>query len=69
MASQADKNKMAGSVNNLKNKALYLEKIPVLGPFFKAARENVEGQGPGTNKFKSPAQSIGEAMAGKKKKK
>ena len=49
----ADKN-----VKDLKKSSTYLEHIPVVGRFFKAARENVEGHGPGTNKMSTPSSEL-----------
>lgn len=51
------------SAKDLANKSLYLERIPIIGRFFKAARQNVEGHGPGTNDMSTPASELPSAKA------
>jgi len=48
-------NKNADAISN---SATYLEKIPFIGGFFKAARHNVEGHGPGTNDMSAPSSEL-----------
>lgn len=53
MASKTDK-----QAQDIKKSATYLEKMPVIGRFFKAARQNVEGSGPGTNDMSTPSSKL-----------
>lgn len=60
MADKKDKSLNTGNKNAdaISNSATYLEKIPFVGGFFKAARHNREGDGPGTNDMQAPASKL-----------
>lgn len=60
MADKKDKSLNTGNKNAdaISDSATYLEKIPFIGGFFKAARENVGGGGPGTNDMRAPATAL-----------
>lgn len=53
MASKTDK-----QAQDIKKSATYLERIPVVGRFFKAVRLNQEGRGPGTNDMSAPSSRL-----------
>lgn len=51
-------NMREGKSKDLAKSSTFLEDIPIIGGLFKAARKNVEGTGPGTNKMDTPASDL-----------